>query len=414
MVKTEANSGQRKLFYAGWLSLLVNVLLITLNFTMATLSGSLALLAETTHNVLDLIASISVLVGLFISQRKMRSFPYGLYKIENFVSLFIAFGTFFTGYEIIRQAFFAPPRVPNVQPFMLGGVLLAALIPFSFSQYELRLGRKANSPSLIANATEFRAHVLSSGVVFAALLGQIFGFPLDRPAALLIVLWIAYAGWTLLQNSMRVLLDASLDANTLNLVRELITSHPEVVQIKSLMGRNSGRYHFIETEIVLNIADLEQAHRIASEIEDQVRTEVPFVERVLVHTEPVVRDVWRLAIPLSEENDAIIAKELGSAKRFAFYDFRSADGQIIKQEVLPNPFASEDKGRGIHLAEWLKAQGANIVLTPTPPKPSGLMYALQAGAVHLVQATSSNLAQALSQVIEKHSQLGQVAQNTIS
>jgi len=409
-----ANSGQKKLFNAGWLSLLVNIFLIALNFTMAALSGSLALLAETTHNVLDLIASISVLVGLFLSQRKTRKFPYGLYKIENFVALFIALGTFFTGYEIIRQVFFAPSRVPDVRPLMLGGVLLAAAIPFTFSQYELRLGKKVNSPSLIANATEFRAHVLSSGVVFAALLGQMFGLPLDRPAALLIVLWIAYAGWTLLQNAMRVLLDASLDNNTLNLVRELIASHPEVVQVKSLMGRNSGRYHFIETEIVLNIVDLEKAHRIASEIEDQIRNEVPFVERVLVHTEPVMHEILRIAIPLSEENDAIMANELGAAKRFAFYDFRSTDGQIIKQEILPNPYASEDKGRGIHLADWLKAHGANIVLTPTPPKPSGLMYALQAGAVRLEQAVSQDLAPALSQVIEKNRQLVRETQNQMS
>jgi cation diffusion facilitator family transporter len=379
---------------AGWLSLFVNVALLTLNLWMAALSGSLALAAETTHNLLDLLASIAVLIGLTLSQRKARAFPYGLYKVENVVAVFIALGTFFTGYEIARQALFAAQHTPDVRPLMLAGVILAAVIPLAFSQYELTLGRRVNSPSLIANATEFRAHVLSSGVVFAALAGQMVGWPLDRPAALVIVLWIAYAGWKTLQDAMRVLLDASLDADTLNLVRRLITAHPEVTRVKSLTGRNSGRYRFIETEVALHVVDLTQAHEIASQIEADIRSEVPFVERVLVHTEPATRDFLRVAAPLSTD-DATIADTLGGAVRFALCEVNAAGGQILKEEILPNPYTVEGKGRGIRLAEWLKAKGVDIVLTPEPIKPSGLMYALQAGGARLQQAASRNLMEAI-------------------
>ena len=48
---------------AGWLSLAANGALLVLNLAMAAFSGSLALAAETTHNLLDLLASLSVLVG---------------------------------------------------------------------------------------------------------------------------------------------------------------------------------------------------------------------------------------------------------------------------------------------------------------------------------------------------------------
>lgn len=63
----------------GWYSVLVNIFLFGLNFLMAAYSGSLALRAETAHNLLDLAASLSVLGGLAFSQRKSREFPYGLY-----------------------------------------------------------------------------------------------------------------------------------------------------------------------------------------------------------------------------------------------------------------------------------------------------------------------------------------------
>ena len=384
---------------AGWLSLAVNVALLALNLWMAALSGSLALAAETTHNLLDLLASIAVLVGVTLSQRKARAFPYGLYKVENVVAVFIAFGTFFTGYEIAREALFAARRTPDVRPLMLAGVILAAAIPLVFSYYELRLGRRVNSPSLIADATEFRAHVLSSGVVFAALAGQLLGWPLDRPAALVIVLWIAYAGWKMLRDAMRVLLDASIDADTMNLIRQLVTAKPEVTQVKSLTGRNSGRYRFIEMEVALSVDDLKQAHEIASEIEAQIRSEIPFIERVLVHTEPAKRDFLRIAAPLSTDGVSV-AENFGSAERFALTDVRPAEGKILKQEILTNPYAQEGKGRGILLANWLKTQGVDLVLISEPLKPSGLMYALQAGGVRLEQAGSQPLVEIIRSVIK--------------
>jgi len=397
-MNSNSNPMNKQPVIAGWLSLAVNVTLLALNLWMATLSGSLALTAETAHNLLDLLASIAVLVGVTLSQRKSRAFPYGLYKLENVVAVVIALGTFFTGYEIARQALFSVEHVPNVRPLMLTGVILAAIIPVVFSQYEITLGRRINSPSLIADATEFRAHILSSGVVFTALLGQMLGWPLDRPAALIIVIWIAYAGWKTLQDAMRVLLDASLDSNTLNLVRQLVTAHPEVAQVKSLTGRNSGRYRFIEMEIALRVDSLEQAHEIASEIESQILAEIPFVERVLVHTEPEKRDFLRIAIPLSAV-DLSMAESIGSAARFALIDVRPANGQLLKQEILSNPYVLEGKGRGILLAEWLKKQGTDVVVTPKSLPSSGLLYALQASMVRLEQIDPKPLTDVVQSVI---------------
>ena len=381
---------------AGWYSILVNVALLALNLTMAAFSGSLALTAETAHNMLDLIASVSVLVGLTLSQRQSRAFPYGLYKVENVVAVFIALTTFFTGYEIAKEALLAPSHTPDVRPLMLGGVLLAAVIPLAFSQYEMRVGRSLNSPSLIADATEFRAHLLSSGVVFAALAGQLLGAPLDRLAAMVIVVWIVYAGWGLLVGGMRVLLDASVDTETLNTVRALIAAQPEVANVKSLTGRNSGRYRFIEAEVTLRVADLAHAHHIATTLEQTILAEVPHVERVLIHTEPAVRDRVRVAAPLATRNGSV-AEEFGSAPFFALCDLRVADGVIEHQEIAPNPAASESKGRGLKAAEWLIAQRADVALTRESLEGKGPGYALRAAGVEIARTDAAMLNAALAE-----------------
>ncbi|HHE72385.1 MAG TPA: cation transporter, partial [Chloroflexi bacterium] len=232
----------------GWYSIAVNVILVSINLVIAMASGSLAVGAEMVHNLVDLLAAVAVLVGLKLSTRKSKVFPYGLYKLENVVAVVLAGMIFFTAYEIAHDAIFAPTHLATVDPWMLGGVVLATAIPLVFSHFELHAAQEANSPSLIAEAREYRTHVFTSGLVFAALLAQRFNFPLDRVAALVIVITIGKTGWDLLSDGMRVLLDASLDAETLNCIRKVIASEPGVAEVKWVTGRNSGRFRFIEAE----------------------------------------------------------------------------------------------------------------------------------------------------------------------
>jgi len=53
-----------------------------------------------------LAASVSVYIGIIISNKKSKSFPHGLYKVENLVALISAFAIFFAGYEIGKDVLF--------------------------------------------------------------------------------------------------------------------------------------------------------------------------------------------------------------------------------------------------------------------------------------------------------------------
>ena len=88
----------------GWYTIGVNILLTLLNLAISVASGSLAVAAEMVHNLVDLVSAVAVLVGLKLSKRKSRDFPYGLYKVENVVAVGIALLIFVAGYESGRQA----------------------------------------------------------------------------------------------------------------------------------------------------------------------------------------------------------------------------------------------------------------------------------------------------------------------
>ncbi len=377
----------------GWYSIGVNLVLAAINAGIALASGSLAVEAELVHNLVDFLTAVAVLIGLKLSTRKSKTFPYGLYKLENVIAVGLALMVFLTAYEIARDALFAPPRQTTVDPWMLGGVVVAAAIPLVFSYLELRVGQEANSPSLIAQAKEYRTHVFTAGAVFAALLAQRFNWPLDRIVALVIVVAIAKTGWDLLADGMRVLLDASLDAETLRQVREIILAEPIVAEVRWVTGRNAGRFRFVEAEVALRVRDLEKAEAATRRVEAQIRQAVPYVERVLIHAEPLARTHLRYAVPLADAGGTI-SEHLGEAPYFALVTVRLADEAIEEQQILANPHQSEPKAKGIRVAEWLVAQKADVVLLKEDLSGKGPAYVFGDAGVEMRQTEATTLVEA--------------------
>ena len=383
----------------AWASIALNILLTLLNLAIAAASGSLAVAAEMVHNLVDLVASVAVLAGVKISERQSRAFPYGLYKVENVVAVGVAILIFFTGFEIAREALFAESSAATVNGWILAGVALSAILPLAFSFYEMRAGRELNSPSLMADATEYRAHVLSSGVVLLALIGHAIGIALDRYAALFIVVLIAKTGWELLSDGMRVLLDASLDARTLDKVREIIDSDPAVTKTLSLVGRNAGRYRFLEAEVSLRVDNLEKAHAVSQRIEQAIREQVPYVDRVLVHYEPQLRTHVRYAAPLADVSGTL-SEHFGEAPFFGFVIVRAADHEIERQEILANPHMEEEKAKGIRVAEWLVERKTDHVLLREDLQGRGPTYVFADAGVVAHQTEALTLAEAVARELE--------------
>jgi cation diffusion facilitator family transporter len=178
----------------GWYSIAINLVIVLLLSLVATLSGSLAVTAELTHNIVDVVSGGAILIGLKIAARRSKAFPYGLYKIENMVAAAVGGMIFFTAYELGLTAVRGAAPQSRVDAWMLGVLAVTLAIPLVFSHFELRTARAANSPALIAEAREYRIHAYTTGLALAALLSAWFGFPFDRIAALVIVAAVVKTG----------------------------------------------------------------------------------------------------------------------------------------------------------------------------------------------------------------------------
>ena len=378
----------------GWYSVGLNVVLASLHAVIAAASGSLAVAAELVHNIVDLVAAMAVLAGLRLAARQSKAFPYGQYKIENVAALGLALLTFVSAYEIARDAVFAPAAAVSARGWMLALLFATGGLPLLFSHFELRAGLAANSPALIADAKEYRVHVLTTGLAFVALASQETGVALDRIAALVIVLVIAWTGWGLLRDAMRVLLDASIEPGALQRIRELVAADPAVREIRWITGRNAGRFCFVEAGVALRVAELEKAEATLRRIEAGVRAADPRVERVLVHIESPSSPHVLHALPLAD-SDGTMSRHFGEAPYFALVSVRCAGGGIAEQRVVANPYRDLERAKGIRVAEWLVAQKVDALVLHEDLRGKGPEYVLRDAGVTMRYTDRGTVSEAL-------------------
>jgi len=248
------------------------------------------------------------------------------------------------------------------------------------SNYKLKVGREENSPSLIADGKHSRTDALSSAVVFAGILGNYLGFYfLDPAVGILVSLFIFKAGYEILKDSIKVLLDASIDCDSLDRIRDVASETNGVGKIHSLSARSSGKFIFIEMEIGTKLRDLERAHQLSDKIEDKVKSEIKNVDRVLIHIEPGEKEFTRYAVPCTENNGlkSRISEHFGEAEYFCIFDIRTRDNELIDIKFLKNPFATLEKKKGLKAAELLVESKIDKLITERSIAQKSAFYVLE-------------------------------------
>ena len=230
-------------------------------------------------------------------------------------------------------------------------------------------------------------------------MAQWFSLPLDRVAALVIVVAIVKTGWELLSDGMRVLLDASLDADTLLQIREIIAAEPTVAELKWATGRSAGRFRFVEAEVALRVSELEKAEATTRRIEERIREAVPYVDRVLIQAESVERTHVHYAVPLND-TAGTVSDHFGEAPYFALVTVHLADSAIEGQPIVANPHKAVEKAKGIRVAEWVVAQKVDVVLVRESLRGKGPVYVFGDAGVEMRETEAATLEEALSKLGE--------------
>lgn len=333
-------------------------------------SGSTALLADAIHTSLDIFASLAVWIGLKISLKSSgERFPYGYYKAENIVALFVSLLILLSGVELLKEGFAGvkPPPDIEFQVLALATAVFSVLAIYALFIYKRNVGTRINSQALIADAMHSYTDVFSSMIVVVAVLGSMLGIPeLDSLGVIVISLLIFKMGIESARDAMLTLMDAWLDEEASERIKKNILNIPGLIELEDLKLRKSGLVVFGEATVeVEGETNLKRVELLSEEIKMAVKKEVENLEHIVVNVKPVQRKNFRLALPVFDSDgfQAKLSEHLGKAPYFFFVDLE--EGRIGNWEVLENLFSNSETKRGMKVVDLIIREKANVLVVKT-------------------------------------------------
>lgn len=246
-----------------------------------------ALLFESFHVLGDILITAVVLASIKITSSRMsKRYAYGLYRIEDLVSLAIAAIIAFTAIDILVSTI-TESAIPNLEASMIEFV---SIVPLFFSgNVKVIAGKLNKSPSLTADGYHNYSDVyVGVGVGVGLLLNyftKIAGF--YYAAILFAVAAILYAAVIIGRDSVIGIMDLPKDKTTVPKIGKIVERNRKVKDIVSVKARWAGPVIFVELVIrVESKFTIEEAHLVADEVEEEVKREIPYTEDVVIHIEP--------------------------------------------------------------------------------------------------------------------------------
>ena len=277
---------------AAWIGLAGMMATAAAQVVIVALSGSIALLADTIHNLGHAATTIPLIVAFRMGRwGATKRYTYGYRRAEDLVGLFIGLIILVSAAIIIWEsvdALINPRVVTN-----LWWVFAAGIVGFLGNEivavYRIRAGRRIGSAALIAEGQHARADGLTSIAVAIGMVGVWLGFPQADPIVgfliAIVILGILIAA---MRTVVRRLMDG-VDDGLIDHLTATVKETPGVVAVDTVRARWSG--HRLLGDVAIQIESAQtvlQGHRIAEEVEHAVLHAAPNMDGVVVHLHPVV------------------------------------------------------------------------------------------------------------------------------
>ncbi len=285
-----ALEGSRAGVRAVWLSFAGLLLTAVAQGAVVAVSGSVALLGDTLHNVADALTAVPLAIAFVLGRRAAsRRFTYGLGRAEDLAGLvvlgLILLSSVAAGWEAVRRLL-EPADVRRVWL-----VAAAGLVGFvgneAVARYRIRVGRAIGSAALVADGLHARTDALTSVSVVAAAAGSAAGWRWADPVVGLAI--TVLIGRVLVQAGRQVfarMLDA-VDPALVDDLENTLAAIPGVDEVGLVRARWVG--HALHADAAITAGpdlSLVAAHALAHEAEHRLLHAVPRLAGAVVHVHP--------------------------------------------------------------------------------------------------------------------------------
>lgn len=276
---------------AALASIAVATLLLGMKAWAVVSTGSVAMLGSLADTALDLVASISTLLGVWIAAiPDDANHRFGHGKAEALAAMFqvvlISLSAVGLGVRAIGQMFGHQPVNDPGSGIAVSAV--AILVTLALVAYQRHVIRRTASLAISTDHIHYQADlVLNLAVIVALALDHWARIPgADQVFALGIAVWLGWGAWGASQEAIEQLMDHEWPIEKRERFLAVVAQHPELKGLHDLRTRTSGHRDFVQFHVwVDGTMTVTEAHRVMDEIEDKLLREFPGVE-ILIHPDP--------------------------------------------------------------------------------------------------------------------------------
>jgi cation diffusion facilitator family transporter len=273
------------------IGLVTNVALAIFKLLAGIFGFSYAMMADAIHSISDCFATGAVYVGIRIGEKPPdESHPYGHANAETIVAFLVALIILATGvfigisaiHLIVHKQFETPATIALV------AAATSIIVKEGLFRYTIKVGKRNNSPAVIASAWDHRSDAYSSVAALVGIVGAKLGFQyLDPIAGLIVSAFIIKMSISLLRPNIGALMDERLDSAVLDNIRATTLEIGGVKAIDSIRAHRLGSAFIIDIEVAVdNRLTVEQGHQVAAEVKDKLLNKVEHAQDVMVHVNP--------------------------------------------------------------------------------------------------------------------------------
>ena len=259
------------------------------------LTGSLAILSEAGHSLLDLAATVLTYFAVRVSGKPADAeHQYGHGKVESVTALAETALLFLLSGVVIWEAVHrlggteAHPVKATAAAFAI--IVGSIVVDFFRARTLHRVAQRTLSEALDADALHFSSDMWSSIAVLIGLGGVALGYPLsDAIAALVVAVFICIAGWRLGRRTIDTLTDTA-PAGVSDQVAAIARKMPGVVAVERVRARPAGAVLFVDLGVgVSRTLPLDRVSAIKDRLAAAIRAALPQAE-LTITTEPRALD----------------------------------------------------------------------------------------------------------------------------
>lgn len=278
---------------AAIVAIIANSILTVLNITVGLVSGSYALVSEGAHTLSDIATSVISFIGFKIGQKPAdEDHPIGHGRAEAISGLVIVLFLAMVAYEIITGAFnkiFHPEliTVPDIYAALMA--VFGIIINFLISEYIIRIGKEIKSPAIVADGEHQKTDIFSSIAILIGVVVSNMGYPiLDPIIGLVIGLLIIRTAFKIGRENIDNIMGRVPSTELENRVRRVANKTPNAQEAHNIRVDYFGSYATVYLHIKLDgNMTLEESHKIAHEVENNILNKIPEVKYVMVHACPI-------------------------------------------------------------------------------------------------------------------------------